>query len=519
MKKKILALLLVLAITIGTVGCSSSGSDTTDSSKATESSETTTEASKAEETAEPADDGEAYTVKLIFPTMMTIPSEEAIADVENAINEYMAANGHADLKLDIVFESLTNYTSDVNMQLASKEPMDIIYTGDLPTAVTNGYLTDLTPYLDNELAGAYDVIKDWIDCGTIDGTVYAIPCYKGQVLSWKYIYNEDYGDAYDMDSITCLDDLDDAFAAMKAKYPDEYFGAYTNQYPTLKNFETHTSLVGTYFATVGDDPTLVNYFTTDAFKEGIKKAYEHRQKGYVDPEGSTNTQSHDALVMSGAVKGVIMGHAYSIDTIEKMFTGNNSYGAKFKAVQIATSDMTTNTLTYGIPYTSKNPAKAAEMMNLIWTDEFIASTLIYGLEGKSWVWNEDHTSIEYPEGLGIDSVPYTALYTCGAFGNQFLLYGFDQNTSEADKGFMKELIDNAWYPPLFGFIPDSTNVSTQIAAISNVYNQYYNTLVYGDVDPDVYLPQFLDALDQAGINDVLKEYQSQVDAWLAAKNK
>lgn len=237
MKKKILALLLVLAITIGTVGCSSSGSDTTDSSKATESSETTTEASKAEETAEPADDGEAYTVKLIFPTMMTIPSDEAIADVENAINEYMAANGHADLKLDIVFESLTNYTSDVNMQLASKEPMDIIYTGDLPTAVTNGYLTDLTPYLDNELAGAYDVIKDWIDCGTIDGTVYAIPCYKGQVLSWKYIYNEDYGDAYDMDSITCLDDLDDAFAAMKAKYPDEYFGAYTNQYPTLKNFE------------------------------------------------------------------------------------------------------------------------------------------------------------------------------------------------------------------------------------------------------------------------------------------
>lgn len=518
MKKKILALVLVLAIMIGTVGCSSSSSSSAESGKTSESNGTSTSTETSEPEAD-VEDGETYTVKLIFPTMMTIPSDEAIEDVENGINDYLAQNGHADLKLDIVFESLTNYTSDVNMQLASKAPMDIIYTGDLPTAVSNGYLTDLTPYLHNELSGAYDVIKDWIDCGTINGTVYAIPCYKGQVLSWKYIYNEDYGDAYDMDSIKSLDDLDAAFAAMKAKYPDEYFGAYTNQYNVLKNFETHTSQVGTYFATVGDDPTLVNYFETDAFKEGIKKAYEHRQKGYVDPEGSTNTQSHDALVLSGAVKGVIMGHAYSIDTVEKMFDSNNSYGAKFKAVQIATSDMTTNTLTYGIPYTSKNPAKAAEMMNLIWTDEFIASTLIYGLEGKSWVWNDDHTSIEYPDGLGIDTVPYTALYTCGAFGNQFLLYGFDQNTSEADKTFMKDLLDNAWYPPLFGFIPDANKVSTQVAAISNVYKQYYDTLVYGDVDPDVYLPQFLDALEQAGIDDVMKEYQSQVDAWLAAKNK
>ena len=46
-----------------------------------------------------------------------------------------------------------------------------------------------------------------------------------------------------------------------------------------------------------------------------------------------------------------MGHAYSIETIENMFTSNNTYGGTFKAVEIATSDMTTNTLTYGVAYT------------------------------------------------------------------------------------------------------------------------------------------------------------------------
>jgi putative aldouronate transport system substrate-binding protein len=220
--------------------------------------------------------------------------------------------------------------------------------------------------------------------------------------------------------------------------------------------------------------------------------------------------------MAGTSKGVIMGHAYSIETIEQMFTMNNTYGGQFGAVEIATSDMSTNSLVYGIAYTSQNPSAAAKMMNLIWTDEFIASALIYGVEGISWEWNEEHTSIRYPEGLSIDSVPYTALYSCGAFGNQFLLHGFDGNTSEDDKVFMKELIDNAWYPQLFGFTPDSTNVSTQVAAISNVYDQYYDVLTYGDVDPAEFLPQFLDALDAAGIDGVMAEYQSQVDAWIAA---
>ena len=49
-------------------------------------------------------------------------------------------------------------------------------------------------------------------------------------------------------------------------------------------------------------------------------------------------------------------------------------------------------------------------------------------------------------------------------------------------------MEQAWYPQSFGFIPDSSNVSTQVAAVSNVYDQYYDVLTYGDVDPAEYLP-------------------------------
>ena len=278
--------------------------------------------------------------------------------------------------------------------------------------------------------------------------------------------------------------------------------------------EDHTAVVGTYFATVGDSTELVSLFDTAAYKKAAEKAYEWRQKGYVDPEGSAQTLTHDVLSQSGACKGVYMGHAYSVPTIEQMFTMNNTYGATFKAVSIGKTSLTSNTLTYGIAYTSKHPKEAAEVLNLIWTDEYVMSTLIYGLEGVSWEWNADKSSIQYPEGLGLDSVPYTCLFSCGAFGNQFLLYGMDGNTSNEDKEYMKELIDSAWVAPLFGFTPNSDNVSTQVAAVSNVYNQYDKALMYGDVDPASYLPEFQAALEAAGINDILADYQAQVDAWV-----
>ncbi|MBP5305248.1 MAG: ABC transporter substrate-binding protein [Lachnospiraceae bacterium] len=511
--KKLIALILAFTLVLSMTACGK-GNDGASNDKPADSASSNTE-TKAD--AQPSN-GEAYEVTLMFPTLQSIPSEDAIQRVEDFINAYIKDSlGITEFKLDLKFASLFTYADDINLQLAAGDKMDIIYTGNLATAVTNGYLTDLTPYIDNELAGAKEVIKDWLSCGTTNGIVYAIPCYKGQVLSWKYIYDKQYVDGigYDMSKVKSYKDLEPLFEALKAAYPNEVFEVFCNQYPSLTSFAAHDSVVGTYFATQGDSTQLVNYFKTDSFKEACEIAYRHRQLGYADPEGSANTLSHDAVVMSGSSKGVIMGHAYSIETIEQMFTMNNSYGGQFGAVEIAKSDMTTNTLTYGIPYTSKNPSAAAKMMNLIWTDETIASALIYGIEGEDYVWNDDHTSIKYPDGLGIDTVPYSALYTCGAFGNQFLLYGFDGNTSNDDKDFMLKLIKEAWYPPLFGFIPSSANVSTQVAAVSNVYNQYYDSLTYGDVNPDEFLPQFLDALDAAGINEIMADYQAQVDAWVA----
>ena len=113
------------------------------------------------------------------------------------------------------------------MRLAGGEELDIIYTGPINTAVTNGYLVNLDEYRDNVLAEAMKVVGDWDLCGTVNGSLYGIPAYKGLSLDYKYIYNEEYFKDFDMTQIKSINDLDGLFAQFKEKYPDELPAAYT----------------------------------------------------------------------------------------------------------------------------------------------------------------------------------------------------------------------------------------------------------------------------------------------------
>ena len=63
--------------------------------------------------------------------------------------------------------------------------------------------------------------------------------------------------------------------------------------------------------------------------------------------------------------------------------------------------------------------------------------------------------------------------------------------------------------------PELNSVKTQFTAVQNVISTYRNSLECGAVDPDVMLPEFLKALEDAGINDIIAANQKDLDAWIA----
>ena len=60
-------------------------------------------------------------------------------------------------------------------------------------------------------------------------------------------------------------------------------------------------------------------------------------------------------------------------------------------------------------------------------------------------------------------------------------------------------------------------MTTALTAVSAVIGQYAPALECGIVDPDEMVPEFLNALEAAGMSEVIAENQAQLDAWLAAE--
>ena len=96
----------------------------------------------------------------------------------------------------------------------------------------------------------------------MSGHTYMMPRYFGTVLDWKFIYNKDLVEkaGVDVTKATDIDSLGDVLAELKKAYPDEHFLVYCDQFNRLYQLKTHTSVVGTYAATVGTSTTLNNYY-------------------------------------------------------------------------------------------------------------------------------------------------------------------------------------------------------------------------------------------------------------------
>ena len=66
-----------------------------------------------------------------------------------------------------------------------------------------------------------------------------------------------------------------------------------------------------------------------------------------------------------------------------------------------------------------------------------------------------------------------------------------------------------------GFKFDISNVTNELAAISNVLSEFKFALYSGSVDIDEYLDKMNTKLKEQGLQKVIDEMQTQIDAWKA----
>ena len=175
-----------------------------------------------------------------------------------------------------------------------------------------------------------------------------------------------------------------------------------------------------------------------------------------------------------------------------------------------------NGVTFSIAQNSENPEKTMEVLDYIYGSSEIMNLLNWGEQDKDYVIEDaDNGIINFPEGITSDNAGYN-LNLGWELPNQFIAYkwtGSDPQLWEK----MEEFNGSAKSSKAVGFLFDSSNCSSEIAALSNIVKQYSGALYSGSGDPDELIPELLEALDDAGINEVIQAKQEQLDAFLAAK--
>ena len=164
------------------------------------------------------------------------------------------------------------------------------------------------------------------------------------------------------------------------------------------------------------------------------------------------------------------------------------------------------------------------VLNILYQDRDLAndvdSILACGVQGISY---------EVVEQLDGSKAVITGANVTGTWGSWVpgFLYGNSHTTpisapNTADlyaqiDAYNQQILDSGRITDAFGYVFDSTPVSAELAVIANVVAQYRSMVGFGVVDPEEVLPEFIQALKDAGIDAVIAENQRQLDIWYASR--
>lgn len=465
--------------------------------------------------------------KVVFATwtINTVPTEDAIEEVEAAINAITMERDH--IQVDLRLYPYSDYFQQISLALQSGEQIDVFTTyGNFSTALSTDMCYDITDLIDEYAPHAKEKVgSQWLQATESEGRIYGIPAWMPAAVASNIVYRQDIAEelGIDMTQITSVEELTSVFEQVKAAYP--------NMYPLCGGAGVNGGMSGLTVCIpevdylgddmyspagvlIGDSMEVVDLFETEEYADMVTLARQWHEDGLMMQDLATTTLSNIEILSGGNSFANITLQGSAPETVANSTSSQTNQ--QMDSLYIGNSYIDTsavNTNTWCISATSKVPEAALKFLDLTYYDEDIINLIVYGIEGRDYVVQEDG-SITTPDGMDGSSVPYPGFYILSgswSMGDMHRMEG----TTEASIQFNIETNKNSKVSPALGFTFDNSSVKTEYTAVNNVIKQYYAALDCGSVDPETELPNFIKALKDAGIDSIIAEKQKQLDAWAA----
>lgn len=428
--------------------------------------------------------------------------------IEEKLNEYIEPIIGATVDMTLI--NVGSYADQVGLMVRTGEPVDLVFgfQAEMLSYVSQGAVMPLDDLLAEYGQGIIDAVgQDVLDSCKQQGVLYSIPTLKDMAAGRVFIYNQEVADelGIDFSNVKSEKDLTEIFETVKEKTDLVPFAGAGGGNKIWENWSWDT--LGDQLGVLmdgGAEPVVVNLFETDYYKELVTMTREWYLNGYLISDYATSEDTWSARMINktsfGAINANKPGGLVEIE---------NTVGYDLGQVEILEEfAMTGNVLNtnWMIPTGSEHPEKAMQFLNLMYSDPYVSSLLINGIEGVHYTADEDGFITTVPDSGYINSHPW-------AQGNQFISKVYAGNDADVWEQ-QEEYNKNAKKSVAYGFIFDSSNVTNEITACNNVVAKYRASLECGAVDPEVALPEFNAELKTAGIDTIIAEKQRQLDEWL-----
>ena len=460
---------------------------------------------------------EPYTV-----TMLTQgEQQEDLPRILDKVNEILVKE--LNVKLNLIVSSYGSFSQQRQLMMTSGEPLDLVYL-DAPSSsinfIKNGQIIDLNDLIDKYGDNITKYLGDNAKSANLDGFVYSVPNFN-EVGSVPCIgMRKDLVEKYNIDpgSIKKLEDLEPVLKMIKENEPGiDPIHICADQPPVTRQLKVVDPMIdGVAVLDNGGVGTknIISVTDSESYMDTCRLLHKWYEAGYINQDADTTTVQFESAFKAGSCFAAIM---IWMPMSPQQFGGVDMVYA-YLGDHLVQSGATSNA-GYGISSNSQNPEKAMELLNYLYGNHDIVQLLDWGEEGKDWVYaNDEKTLVTWPDGVDVNNATYHANLSW-ALPNQFMATSWE-GVSDADAMEKMVKFNNEGIKSNgFGFTYDPTPIENELTALQNVRDKYMSSLETGSVDPDEYMPQYAEALKQAGIDKVIEEKQKQFDAWLASNNE
>jgi len=450
---------------------------------------------------------------------------------QDEVDKYISEQTKKELNIKLTTKYIpwSDYSSQMKLKAAAGENFDIFlsFFSDLPGQISRKSALDITDLIAKD---GGDLKKNipanlWKSVTSTDGKIYGIPSvYPMTGINRGFLVRKDLRLKYKLPEITDKASMENYFNAVKKNDPTivpilcANLGMLTADKTLIDHYQYTFGAGGAGPASLAIDVTkkpykVVNSATTSVTLAIRTENQKAMANGWFEKDFLTDTDRDGKFIQGKAA--AMPGDLFNI-TDRQNALAKNVPGAELELAIINKEGKwygTDPVNNFGvISSTSKNPERAVMFMNWLRKNKDNWNMFMLGKPGVTY--NVSGDKVKVPAG----TAPADKYSPCPWFAQQtdyMKFFNTDPKSYIDALAFWNKLkIEPS---ALATFVYSNKNVLAEDAAVSKIQVEEGNPITAGLLTKDTDIKKYYDDLDKAGLQKIISDAQTQLDAYMATQ--